>query len=122
MSDLLIRDIPDDIMAALSQKASAAGKDRMNFIRDLLVKVAAEPIITERYAYRVYSESGSKGIIKRYSNHPNGTTHVYQSFSEAEAQVMDKAADLIRRNGPGDREKAVAMLQGTFEEVMEIPV
>lgn len=122
MPDILIKDVPGEVMAALSQKASAAGKDRMTYIRDLLVKLASEPIITERYAYRVYSESGSKGQVRRYSNHPNGTTATYQNFSESEAKTLDKAADFIRRNGPGDREKAVAMLQGTFEEVMEIPV
>ena len=121
MADLLIRDIPEEVMAALSQKASAAGQDRMSWIRAQLVKLASEPIITERYAYRVYSESGSRGLIRRLSDHPNGVSATYQSFSEDEARAMDKAADLIRRNGPGDREKAVALLQDAFEEVMEVP-
>jgi hypothetical protein len=30
--------------------------------------------------------------------------------------------DIIRRNDPGDRERAVAMLMERFEDVVEVPV
>jgi hypothetical protein len=123
MPDILIRDVPDDVARALTEKAMRAGTmDRQAWIRKKLIELAAEPIITERYAYRVYSESGSKGMIKRYSDHPNGTSATFSNFSQQEADTIHKAEDLIRRNGPGDREKAVALLQGAFEEVMEVPV
>ena len=121
MADILIRDIPEEVATALSQKAVAAGKDRMAYIRDLLTKVASEPIVSERYAYRVYGKDG-KGKITRHSDHPNGTGSVFTNFGQEDVNTIQKAEDLIRRNGVGDREKAVALLQQQFEEVVEVPV
>jgi len=46
MAQKLIRDIPDEIMAAIEQKARSNGQNAEAYIRDLLVKLAAEPIIT----------------------------------------------------------------------------
>ncbi len=83
MSDLLIRDVPEEIMAALSQKASAAGQDRMSWIRAQLVKLAAEPIITERYAIRFYADEGpAKGSIRRFSDGVNGVGGGCSDLSE----------------------------------------
>jgi len=122
MSDLLIRDVSEATLAALSEKAKFDGMDRQTWVRAQLDRIAASPAVKECYAYRVYSMSGSRGTIKRHSNHPNGTSATFANFSQEEADIIHKAEDLIRRNGPGDREKAVALLQGMFEEVMEVPV
>lgn len=122
MAQKIIRNIPDDVMAAIEQKAQAAGVSSEEWIRGLLVREASTPIVRERYAYRVYAKSGARGKITRHSDHPNGTSATYENFNEDEAKVLSRAADLMRRNDPGDREKAVALLQSAFEEVMEVPV
>ncbi len=123
MSDLLIRDVPEEIMAALSQKASAAGQDRMSWIRAQLVKLAAEPIITERYAIRFYADEGpAKGSIRRFSDGVNGVGGGCSDLSEDQFGAYKKAQDLVRRNGLGDREEAIFLLKSHFNNVFEVPV
>ncbi len=122
MTDILIRSVPDTVADQLADMAAAAGEDRMAYIRKLLVQHVAGPVVRERYAYRVYTAHGGRGKITRDSNHPNGTGATFTGFSQEEATVMQRVEDLVRRNEPGDREKAVALLQQTFEDVMEVPV
>ena len=123
MPDILIRDVPEEVMAALSQKASAAGKDRMSFIRDLLIKLAAEPIITERYAIRFYADDGpAKGSIRRFSDGLNGVGGGCSDLSQEQFDAYKKAQDLVRRNSLGDREEAIFLLKSHFNNVFEVPV
>lgn len=122
MPDILIRDVPEDIANWLTVKAAESGIDRMAYIRNLLTQHASGPVVKERYAYRVYTTSGARGKITRHSDHPNGTGSGFSGFNQEEADAMRRAEDFIRRNEVGDREKAVALLQATFEEVMETPV
>ena len=123
MSDLLIRDVPEEIMAALSQKASAAGQDRMPWIRTQLVKLAAEPIITERYAIRFYADDApAKGSIRRFSDGVNGVGGGCSDLSEDQFGAYKKAQDLVRRNSLGDREEAIFLLKSHFNNVFEVPV
>jgi hypothetical protein len=119
--DIVIKNIPENVVSALNAHAQAAGMDRMAWILQEWAKLAQQPIIKERYAYRVYGKVG-KGIIRRLSNDPNGVGGGCSDFSEEEFTIYKKAQDLMRRNDPGDREKAVALLQGAFEEVMEVSV
>jgi hypothetical protein len=121
MADLLIRDIPEQVMTALSEKAQGAGLDRTAYVRQKLTEIASEPIVKERYAYRVYGKSG-KGIIRRLDNHPNGVGGGCSNFSEEEFEAYNKAQDYMRRNGVGDREEAVSILKNAFEEVFEVAV
>ncbi len=122
MANLNVTDLPEETMSALSAKAHAEGyPDRLAYVRALLNRAAQEPLIAERYAYRLYGKQG-KGVIRRMGNHLNDIGGGASNFSEEEFAAYNKAGDLMRRNGSGDREKAVAMLQGTFEEVVEIPV
>ena len=123
MSDLLIRDVPEEIMVALSQKARAVGKDRLSFVRDLLIKVPAEPIITERYAIRFYADEGpAKGSIRRFSGGVNGVGGGCSDLSEDQFGAYKKAQDLVRRNSLGDREEAIFLLKSHFNNVFEVPV
>lgn len=120
--DILVRNVPEDVVSALNAHAQAAGLDRLTWILQEWGKLASQPIIKERYAYRVYSAGGKKGKITRHSDHLNGTGSVFSQFNQEEADIIHRAEDLMRRNGPGDRERAVALLQGTFEEVVEVSV
>lgn len=120
VSDLLVRKMPKASLEMLSQKANAVNQDRQEFVRELLVKAS---VIPERYAYRVIGQVG-KGGIRRYSDHVNGTTSTFGSFNQDEADAMHRAENFIRRNQPGDREKAVNLLVAQFGEdnVFEVPL
>ena len=120
MTNILIRDIPENVASALTEKAQAVGKDRMAYIRDLLIKDAAEPVIKERYAYRFVSDTGlASGIIRRFGNKVEdvGVTGV----TVEGLQVIEQVKGLMRRNKPGDREEALYLLKHYFNNVVEVP-
>lgn len=122
MPDILIRDVSEEVANALDIKAKAAGAEhRMAWLRSQLERLAVTP---EQYAFRVYGQSGGKGNIRRYSNHPNGTGSTFSNFSQQEADTMHRAEEFIRRNTPGDRERAFKLLVEQFgtDNVFEMPV
>lgn len=122
MPDILIRDVPEEVAQALTEKALRDGTmDRQAWLRKKLTELAQVP---ERYAFRVYGQSGGKGAIRRHSDHPNGTGTTFSNFSQEEARAMEQAENLIRRNGVGDKEKAYNLLVEQFgtDQVFEVPV
>ncbi len=123
MPDMSIRGISEEEYAALKQHAQAAGKSLETWARDLLLASANKPVVKERYAYRFYTKAGGgHGKITRRDNRPGGTGSVYTGLSREEADAVRRIEDIIRRNDPGDRERAVAMLMERFEDVVEVPV
>lgn len=120
--DILIRDVPEDVAQALTEKALRDGTmDRQAWLRKKLTELASVP---ERYAFRVYGQSGGKGAVRRHSDHPNGTGTTFGNFSQEEADVMHRAEEFIRRNGIGDKEKAYNLLVEQFgiDNVFAVPV
>ena len=119
MADILIRGVSDDDANILSQKAKAVNEDRIHWLATQLHKLAVVP---ETYAFRVMGQTG-KGTIRRYSDHVNGTSATFRNFNQDEADAMERAENFIRRNAPGDREKAVSLLVSQFGEdnVFEVP-
>lgn len=120
--DILIRDISKEDAEALDIKAKGAGaKDRSQWLTEQLHQMAVLP---ERYAYRVYGASGGKGTVRRFSDHPNGTSPTFSNFNQQEADAMEHASNFIRRNAPGDKERAFNILVETFgpDNVFEVPV
>ncbi len=92
MPDILIRDVPEDVAQALTEKALRDGTmDRQAWLRKKLTELARVP---ERYAFRVYGQSGGKGAIRRHSDHPNGTSTTFSNFSQPEASAMEQAENL----------------------------
>ena len=86
MPDLLLKDFSPDDLDRLTQVARAAGLDRMNWAKGVLLQAASAPLVRKRYA-------------------------------------ADQAARaLIRRNAPGDRERALRLLHEAGFELLEIPV
>lgn len=119
--DILIRNISEEDATALDIKAKAAGADsRSEWLAQQLHNMAGIP---ERYAIRVVGQVG-KGAIRRYSDHVNGTSATFSNFNQDEADAMEQASNFIRRNAPGDKEKAFEVLLSQFGEdnVFEIPV
>lgn len=121
MPDILIRNVPEEVADALDIKAKAAGAEhRQAWLAQQLERLAVTP---ERYAYRVYGQRGSKGAIRRYSDHVNGTSTTFSNFNQEEASTMERAENLIRRNGIGDKEQAYKLLVEQFgtDQVFEVP-
>ena len=46
MADILIRDVPDDVVAALDERASKLGLSRSEFLRRQLASAAAHGAVT----------------------------------------------------------------------------
>lgn len=122
MPDMSIRGFSQEDYDALKAQASIAGKGLETWARETLLSTLKAPVIKKRYAYRVYSASGARGKITRYDDGPNSTSATFSNFNQQEADIIKRAEDLIRRNEVGDREKAIALLQTLFEEVMEVPI
>jgi hypothetical protein len=119
--EILIRDISKEDADALEIKAKAAGADnRGAWLAEQLHNMAAIP---ERYAFRVHGQVG-KGAIRRYSDHVNGTSSTFSNFNQDEADAMERASNFVRRNAPGDKERAYELLSSQFgeDEVFEMPV
>lgn len=58
MTDLLIRDVPDDVVAALEARAKRLGLSRTEYLRRQMVRVAsasAEPVTVD--SLRQFSET-----------------------------------------------------------------
>ncbi len=118
--DILIRNVSDEDANALEIKAKAAGADnRGAWLAQQLHSMAGIP---ERYAYRVMGQVG-KGTLRRYSDHVNGTSSTFSNFNQDEADAMQHAENFVRRNAPGDKEKAFELLTSQFgeDQVFEIP-
>lgn len=46
----------------------------------------------------------------------------YNGMTTMQVQAFQKAAELVKRNGPGDRETAISLLKTHFDNAFEVPV
>jgi hypothetical protein len=122
VANKLIRDIPDEDMACIEAHARAAGKSVEAWCRDVLIASASAPIIRERYALRFYCDSSSAhGLIQRLSS-IDDIVSMCERLNDTQAEAYKKAKDFIRRNALGDREEAIGLLEGAFDNVFEVPI
>lgn len=117
MPDILIRDVPEDVAYALTEKALKDGTmDRQAWLRKKLIELAAQPTIKTRYSFKAYGENGARATIER--RWADG--HVQRGAngcSEAQFNAFQKAAEYAQRNELGDYEAAYKLLLANFEEV-----
>ncbi len=120
----ILIDLPDDTAEALSEKARGLGKDRKNYIQDVLISIAAGPIVKGRYAlhFSTTDNSGAQGQIRRFNDDLNGTHLSSIGLNAEQVGIVEQAKNLIRRNSPGDREEAFFVLKTHFNNVFEMPV
>ena len=114
MPDILIRDIPEDIANALSAKAAEDGKDRMAWLRDQLILLAAKPTIRKRYVFKAYGPEAAVAQIRRESDDIGGGAN---NLSQGQMDAYKKAQDYVKRNEVGDYEAAYKLLLQHFDEV-----
>lgn len=117
MAQFHIRDFPDELVPKVQALADAAGQSREGWLRDLVVNATKQPVVQKRYTIKVYGASGGKGSLRRYDDGPNNVGGGCNNFSDEEFDAYERAKDLVSRNSPGDREKAIGVLQRVFEDV-----
>ena len=118
MPDILIRNVSNEAAAAIQSHAAAAGQSQQQYLTAMIERLADRPIATTRYAYRAIGPG--KAVVRRVSDHPNGTTTTGEGWSQEQADALARVKLLVIRNEPGDREQAVSVLQSVFEIVVEV--
>jgi hypothetical protein len=118
MSDLLIREVPDEIRNALSEKARAEGVTREDWLRAQLIKLAAQPTVKSRYAFKAYGPEGAFATIKR-SSVDGYVSQGAKNCSQEQFDAYQMAVNYVERNEAGDRELAHDLLSKHFETVFE---
>jgi hypothetical protein len=115
MPDILIRDIPEDIADVLTIKAREDGKDRIVWLKEQLIRLAAQPTIKTRYSFKAFGAEGAYATIeRRYADHiQNGA----KNCNEEQFNAYKKAVLHCERNELGDYEAAYKLLLSNFDEV-----
>ena len=118
MADISIRNVPDSIYMALKEQASLEGKGLETWLRDHLIVLVSKPVIKHHYKLRATSDDGAiAAIIRRDDQNVHLTT---AHCSTHQQHICEQAVVYVKRNGPGDREQAIALLRSAFEEVFEL--
>lgn len=112
MAELRIRQVDDGVYEALKQKAANDGDALEPWLRQRLTALAAEPEIRHRYVLRAYDLQGAVVEIRRVEDEMSHS--LSRALSDAQRQAATVAIELVKRNGPGDREGAVSVLKAAF--------
>ena len=123
MPDILVRDVPPEVAEALTERARAAGMDRQEWLRQHFTQLVQLPVVKVSYTFRFFGpQDDVYGYIKRS---PTGKIGLQLRpaalLTQEQRLAFRQAGEGVRRNDPGDREKAFKALSGAFEEVYEIP-
>lgn len=123
MPDILIRDVPSEVADALTERARAAGMDRQEWLRQHFAQVIQLPIVKVSYTLRFFGPQDEVyGYIKRSPDGKIGfQLRPVALLTGEQRSAFRLAGEAVRRNDPGDREKAFKALSVAFEEVYEIP-
>lgn len=122
MPDILLRGFSDEDMDRMAQAAQAAGQDRMNWAKGLLVAAASGPLTRKRYAYRGLAENGASFTLRRLDDGPKGVHGGADRCDQAQIDADRQARLLFARNEPGDRERGLGLLRDAGFEIFEIAV
>ncbi len=119
VTDILIRDISEEVAARLSEKAAGEGMDRMSWLRAQLVRLAETPVIRKKYTLRAFGPGGAYAQITR--RWADGTIQRgARNCSQEQFEAYQKAALYCERNEIGDYEQAYKLLADHFEEVIAL--
>lgn len=119
MATFTVRDVPEGIAATIRQQATSAGLSTEAYVRQLLHSAATQATAKQTYRIRAY-DLNNEGASMQLSRDPSGISGMFaRDCSPAQIAAYQKAKDLVVRNLIGDRETAIAILRGAFEEVFE---
>jgi hypothetical protein len=118
-----VRDLPEELMNALAEKAARAGMSREALVRQIIGIEARRPDVAASYEVR-FSEvtdiHESVGYIVR-----RGDAAVHKTVfnpTVPQLKAFHEAVLLISQNRPGDRERAIAKLSKEYPQVELGPV
>lgn len=118
MPSITIRNLSDEAIAALDAHAYANKQSRESWVRGLIEGLIGQPIVKLRYQIKAVSPEAT--VVLDRGNQPG--TDSTGTLSKQQQAAQQEASVLVMRNLPGDRERAIAVLQGAFEHVFEIGV
>lgn len=124
MANLVIRDLSDEVLHALSQQAANVGISRERLIRMTLEARAAEATPPQAYEIRFAESAEIHESMGRVVRRPNGSLTGSTVFNPTveQHQAFDDALALAHRNFSGDRERIIARLLSVYPEVVEAPM
>ena len=64
MANVLVRDLPDDVHAALSQRAKREGQSLQQYLSRELTRLAGQPSVAELFDRIEKREGGSVGLAQ----------------------------------------------------------
>jgi len=117
MPAFTIRDVSEVAAHAIRERAAAAGKATEAYIREWIETSAQQPVIKARYTLKAIGPDATHAHIRREFDSIVGRG--LANASEAQANAYKQAVRLVELNGPGDRERAIALLVAQFEDVFE---
>lgn len=128
MPNLMIRDIPEDIVTKLDAQARATGLTRQQWLRKQVIDLVTGLTRERAYRLRFYhsSRTGGRGneagYIERIPNSPELIRSSLVSTDEELIGAYTKACEYVRNDGPGDYERAVELLKPFFDPVIFDPL
>jgi hypothetical protein len=122
MPTIVIRDVPKSVVAGLEVRAAAAGMSREAWLRTELEHLSLSPRVLPTYTIWAQGPGDAFALIRRLEDSPEGVIPAGVALSELQQKTWEVATDLVRRNRPGDRERAIGALVPAFAEVGEQPV
>lgn len=118
MASMLVRWPDDAPLAAIQEAARARGLSAEEFARQVLAAAVSAPIVRAAYTLRAVGPDEAHAHIRRDDGGIIGRGAA--NMSQAQANAYKMAINLVGRNAPGDRERAVSALQAQFEDVFEV--
>lgn len=114
---LIIRGISAETGELLSARARDAGfPSRESWLKAEIERLALSPSSPPSYRLRCYGPEGAFASIRRLDS---GSLEIGAGgLSDTQVHAYQGAQSLIRQNVPGDREKAIGILQAVFEVVL----
>jgi plasmid stability protein len=117
MSEVVsVRGLRDGFLADVDVRAGAEGLSREAWLREKLEALVQGPVVRRRYKLRAYGEGDTYCQVNREWDI---VTEGAKNCSQEQFAAFKRAAELVRRNEPGDRERAISLLQAVFDEVFE---
>lgn len=118
MEQLIIRSLPDGTLAAIKERATAAGQSQEEWLRQQIATALAVPAVRPSYGLKAIGPNDARATIRRTQGGLSGQGAANMSQEQAEAYRQAKL--LVERNAPGDRERAIGLLSAVFEDVFEV--
>jgi plasmid stability protein len=123
MGTLTIRDVPEDVIQALGERAAEVGMSREAWVRLVIGQLAKGPQVRMAYQLHCFQRDELHETMGRIVRQSDGkVTHSIVNPTVLQLEAFHKALELVKRNAFGDREQAIAYLANAFDgNVFELP-